>query len=101
MQLLVPSSRNSTWMNLSLLEQTQCTKFLHTTEVSRIAHHLQSGKKDLHALVIPSLHDLFPLSVQHYPYKASYEENCWDPVLILHSSGSTGKMLHRGDHALW
>lgn len=92
MQLLVPSVRNSLWMNLSLLEQTKCTKFLYSIEMSQKAYELQAEKKDLRALAVESLSAMTQKDTKHYPYTKSFGDNCWDPVLILHSSGSTGNI---------
>ncbi len=79
-------------MNLSLLEQTKCTKFLLTTEMSQKVHDLQAEKKDLRTLVVPSLAEMTHQRIKKYPYEASFGNNRWDPVLILHSSGSTGNL---------
>lgn len=92
MQLLVPSVRNSSWMNLSLLEQTKCTTILYSTEMSQKVHELQAEKKDLHTLVVESLDDMTQQDTKHYPYEKSFANDCWDPVLVLQSSGSTGNI---------
>ncbi|MCJ1280743.1 hypothetical protein MMC26_000060 [Xylographa opegraphella] len=83
-KLFVPSVRNPVQMNMSLLEQTKCTKFLYATEMSEKVHDLQAGCS------------------KHYSYEATFPEARWDPVLILHSSGSTGlpKPII-SNHATW
>ena len=77
-------------MNISLLEQTQCSKFLHTVEMTVKVKDIQSTQRDLRAIVAPSLDEILERRGRHYSYQASYDNNRWDPVLILHSSGSTG-----------
>ena len=78
-------------MNTSLLEQTQCSKFLHTTEMTARVKDIQSTREDLRALVVPSLNEVLERRGRPYHYQASYDNNRWDPVLVLHSSGSTGR----------
>ena len=78
-------------MNVSLLEQTECSKFLYATEVSLKVHDLQMQKKDLQIFAIQSLDDMIQEYTRYYPYDVNYTDVRWDPVLILHSSGSTGE----------
>ena len=85
--------RNSVWMNVSLLEQTKCNKFLYANEVSQKIHEIQTQKKDLQTFMIQSLDELLQDYDKHYPYDKKFQDARWDPVLILHSSGSTGKVL--------
>ena len=91
LQLLVPSVRNSAWMNVSLLEQTQCTKFLYGPELADRVFELKGRKKDLQVYAVQSLSDLLQEYDKHYPYDFEFSKVRWDPVLILHSSGSTGR----------
>ncbi len=79
-------------MNLSLLQQTGCVKFLHTFEMSPKVRELQAERESLRAIAVSSLGYMTHQGSKHYPYKASFEKNRWDPVLILHSSGSTGEL---------
>ena len=85
--------RNPASINISLLEQTECTKFMYATEMFPKVHDLQTGKKDLQLLAVASLHDMLQGHSKHYPYEPTFAEARWNPVLILHSSGSTGTMF--------
>ena len=87
-------------MNISLLEQTTCTKFIYTTELSDRVHDLQTHKKDLQTFVVQSLSDMLQKYSNHYPYEVEFSDVRWDPVLILHSSGSTGKDPFGTKHAV-
>ena len=78
-------------MNISLLEQTQCTKFLYGPELSDRVEELKGRKNDLQVFAVQSLSDLLQEYDKHYPYEVEFSRVRWDPVLILHSSGSTGK----------
>ncbi len=77
-------------MNISLLEQTKCTKFVYSSEVSAKVHDLQSQKKDLLIFAVQSLSDFLQEYSEHYSYDVEFSNVRWDPVLILQSSGSTG-----------
>ncbi|KAK7743323.1 putative NRPS-like protein biosynthetic cluster [Diatrype stigma] len=95
-KVLLPSLRNSAWMNASLLEQTKCSNVLYAPEVETIVEPLLKEREDLRAHKILPLEDLIRSGAKHYPYEKEYEEAKWDPILILHSSGSTGnpKPIH-------
>lgn len=80
-------------MNVSLLDQTKCTKFLYAVELSQKIHDLQTQKKDLQTFVVQSLDEIFQEYDKHYTYEMKFQDVRWDPVLILHSSGSTGNVL--------
>ena len=84
--------RYSTWINVSLLEQTKCSKFVYGNEVSQKVHALQTEKKNLQIFANQSLGDMLLEYNKHYPYDVKFSDVRWDPVLILHSSGSTGKV---------
>ena len=79
-------------MNVSLLEQTKCSKFVYSTEVSQKIHVLQTEKKNLQIFGVQSLDDMLMEYNKHYPYEVKFSDVRWDPVLILHSSGSTGEV---------
>ncbi|PVH91878.1 NRPS-like enzyme [Periconia macrospinosa] len=89
-KVLLPSLRNSPWMNASLLEQTKCSHLLYAPEVETLVRPLIDHRRDLQLHPIQSLETLVQPNTPHYPYEKSYEEAKGDPILILHSSGSTG-----------
>ncbi|MCJ1251187.1 hypothetical protein MMC30_008418 [Trapelia coarctata] len=89
-KLLLPSVRNSTWMNVSLLEQTGCIKFLYSMEMTQKALDLQDNKKDLQVFGISSLNDIISGYEKQYAYREEFVKVQWNPILVLHSSGSTG-----------
>lgn len=65
---------------------------LYSNEVSQRVHALQTEKKGLQIFAVQSLGEMVQEHTKHYPYDVEYSEVQWDPVLILHSSGSTGKV---------
>ena len=78
-------------MNKSLLEQTKCTKFMYPSEMSQKVQDLQREKSDLQIFLVESLKEMLFGHAQYYPYECNYKDVRWDPVLVLLSSGSTGK----------
>ena len=78
-------------MNISLLEQTKCTKLMCSPEISSKAGELQKQKEDLQIFTVQSLNDMLQEHSKHYPYEVEFTNARFDPVLVLHSSGSTGK----------
>ena len=65
---------------------------MYSNEVSQKVHDLQAEKKDLQILAVQSLGDMVLDYDKHYPYEVKFSDVRWDPVLVLHSSGSTGKV---------
>lgn len=90
LQVLLPSPRNSAWMNASLLEQTQCRHFLYTKEVEGSVLPLQEHKSDLNPSKVESFDHMVKSETPHFAWEKEYDAVRWDPILILHSSGSTG-----------
>lgn len=70
-----------------------CTKFLYSPELSPKVHDLQTQKKDLRIFAVQSLSGMIQESnnSKHYPYEVDFSDVRLNPVLVLHSSGSTGK----------
>ena len=88
-RLLLPSLRNSVANHLSVLDATKCSTLLHahSTSVQSILDERGSFK----AVEVPELAWLLdPTPVEDYPYKRTFQQAEWEPLLILHSSGSTG-----------
>ena len=77
-------------MNASLLEQTKCSHLLYAPEVEGLVKPLIDHQPNLQLHEIQPLEMLVQPDTPHYPYEKSYEEAKWDPILILHSLGSTG-----------
>lgn len=79
-------------MNVSLFEQTACQKFFHAVEFSPKVQTLKDAVQGLKSFAVAPLDDLLRGECKPYPYDTTYSKACWDPVLILHSSGSTGEI---------
>ena len=80
-------------MNVSLFEQTECKKFFHPAELSPKIEALKATLNELESFVVESLEEMLQGEDKPFPFEATYDDACWDPVLVLHSSGSTGKIV--------
>ncbi|KAL8833479.1 MAG: hypothetical protein Q9170_004253 [Blastenia crenularia] len=97
-KVLFPSPRNTTFINDSLIDQTECSKFLASPEMVPKAQQQQQERKTskripkLRVLEVPALNDMLVERDQgkYYPYGKDFATARWDPIVVLHSSGSTG-----------
>ncbi|KAI1117615.1 acetyl-CoA synthetase-like protein [Nemania sp. NC0429] len=89
-KLLMPSPRNPPSTTVSLLEQTGSTKLLFASELASIVKPIQALAPALEGRTIPSFREMMEGSYRPYPYNKSFEEARDDPIVVLHSSGSTG-----------
>ncbi len=87
---MLPSTRNNTESQVSLLQETKCQRLLYGKEyVKRIQPWIQeSGIRALEMLGLDEVLDDAPAPV--HPYNETFESAEFDPVIILHTSGSTG-----------
>ena len=79
-------------MNVSLFEQTGCKKFLYAVELSLKIQTLKDAVEGLESFSVAPLDDLLRGEGKPYPFNTTYRKARWDPVLICHSSGSTGEV---------
>lgn len=49
-----------------------------------------TASHNLRILEIPSVEELLDISHPHYPYDKSFEETRKEPLVVLHTSGTTG-----------
>lgn len=77
-------------MNISLLEQTKCTKIFYPAEMAPKVRDMQAEMMDLQTFNVPTLDDMYRENAKHYPYEETFEDAQCNPVVILQSSGSTG-----------
>ncbi|KAL8702786.1 MAG: hypothetical protein Q9201_004041 [Fulgogasparrea decipioides] len=88
-KVLLPSPRNLGTTNLSLMEQTGSSKLLYTKELDVVVQELAGLKGDIQCEMIESLERLLESRGPHYPYNSRFDEAVGQPVVVLHSSGST------------
>ncbi|KAI0105973.1 acetyl-CoA synthetase-like protein [Daldinia grandis] len=63
---------------------------LHAAEVRPIVLQLETLQPKIHNWEIPSFEEMLESSPEHFAYEKGFDEARDDPVVILHSSGSTG-----------
>ncbi|KAL8934421.1 MAG: hypothetical protein Q9216_005921 [Gyalolechia sp. 2 TL-2023] len=87
---LLLSPRNTLAADLSLIEQTKCTKLCYSRELTSQVRGIQESLGDGRYAEVPSLQEMLQFRSPPYPYDYSFDEVAERQILILHSSGSTG-----------
>lgn len=82
--------RNTIAVNTNLFEQTQCSKLVHSSELASVAMKLSTSLKGLQTTELPSLEDILASPIREGIYNYAYQDLYREPILIIHSSGSTG-----------
>ncbi|KAL3608896.1 hypothetical protein FPOAC2_03907 [Fusarium poae] len=83
------SPRNTTAVQLSLFENTRC-HVLYCTELMKAMMEPCLDQRRMQVCVIDSLDHLLNASTLSFPYDRSIDQSRWDPLVVLHTSGSTG-----------
>ncbi|KAK4997012.1 hypothetical protein LTR66_003502 [Elasticomyces elasticus] len=89
-KLLCISVRNSDSGYLSLLEATKCTKFICSSELLAKGKRIKDLVPGLQFVQLSSFDEMLRGNTADYPYDKVFTEAENDPVLICHTSGSTG-----------
>ena len=92
-QFMVPSVRNAEAGHLHVLKNAECTKLFHSAEFTKTASQLQSKKPELETFELGTLEELLSAPPKHYPYHKQWATSWKEPIIIAHSSGSTGKSV--------
>jgi hypothetical protein len=72
------------------MEQTSCVKILYAAEVAPVIKQIEANKNLVVAKEIVSFQAMLSSSPNHFHYNRKYGLAKDDPVVVLHSSGSTG-----------
>lgn len=83
------SPRNTTAVQLSLFEATNCD-ILYCPESFHSDMQPCLEQRSMEAVTIDSVEHLLNVTSAPFPYNKSAEQNQWDPLVVLHTSGSTG-----------
>jgi acyl-CoA synthetase (AMP-forming)/AMP-acid ligase II len=83
------SPRNTTAVQLSLFETTNCD-LLYCAESFRSDIQPCLDQRSMEVVTIDSVEHLLGVSSAPFPYNKSVEQSRWDPLVVLHTSGSTG-----------
>lgn len=89
-QALFISPRNSLEGQINLFELTNChIIWFEASYKDMVQSWLQ--ERDMHALMTFPVSAWFPEErIEPFPYNKTFEQAEWDPLLVLHTSGSTG-----------
>lgn len=82
------------------MHQTNSKKLLHAEELAPLIKPLKELGPSLSFDTVPSFQVMFDSQAEHYPYEKSFEEARSDPIVVLHSSGSTGETPARHSHLI-
>lgn len=87
---LLPSARNSIQGNISLLHETKCSKVFYSADMATKVEEWKQGKPDVQLYPMESLKTLVSSTAEHYAYDKTFADAIQDPILLCHTSGSTG-----------
>ncbi|KFX85799.1 hypothetical protein V490_09403 [Pseudogymnoascus sp. VKM F-3557] len=88
-QALLISPRNSIEGQLSLFEGTKCCHIWYA-ESFNLAVKTWLSKREMKSWIVPPAKEWLQASPSPVPYSKSYDEARWDPLVVMHTSGSTG-----------
>lgn len=91
-QALFVSPRNSQQGQLDLFEKTDCRILAFAKTQQRMVQPWLA-QRDMATIEIDPLEAWFPTEpeeIAHYPFDKTFEEAEWEPLCVLHTSGSTG-----------
>ncbi|EFY86027.1 NRPS-like enzyme, putative [Metarhizium acridum CQMa 102] len=87
---LFVSPRNTTEGQLSLLERTNCHHVWYA-ESFHVTVQTWLRERKMKSRAVPPLKEWLQASPSSpFPYTKTFEEARWDPLVVLHTSGSTG-----------
>ncbi|KAM4061584.1 male sterility protein [Hirsutella rhossiliensis] len=86
---LFVSPRNSTEGQLSLFERTRCDHLWYAESFESLVQPWV-GQRPMKATVVPAAEEWLNSNPEPFPYSRTFEDARWDPMAVLHTSGSTG-----------
>ncbi|KAF9887314.1 hypothetical protein FE257_010309 [Aspergillus nanangensis] len=91
MRVLLLSPRNSVPMNEFLLQESQCSLLLYDFTFAKMTHEI-TCKRRIELLLLEDLEDIMKnmRKVNPYPYRQTWKSAYSKPIVILHTTGSTG-----------
>lgn len=72
------------------MEQTHSSKIFYAKEMESMVIGLTASKAGLKSAAIDALNDLLEVEAPLFPFRPKFDEAVRQPVVVLHSSGSTG-----------
>ncbi|PQE04333.1 NRPS-like enzyme protein [Rutstroemia sp. NJR-2017a BBW] len=90
-KVLLLSPRNSVAGQLGLIRATKCKTLITSGHpLPAVAAILSTTGHGLQELEIPTIEKLLTKPSKHYPYEKTFDEVCDEPLVVMHTSGSTG-----------
>jgi acyl-CoA synthetase (AMP-forming)/AMP-acid ligase II len=83
------SPRNSVQGQLSLFEATNCN-FLFYDKSYQSSVQLWLREREMKLIMVSSANSWLQSTVTPFPYSPTFDDARWDPLVVLHTSGSTG-----------
>ena len=74
------------------MDQTSCVKILYAAEVAPVISQIRANKNVIVAEEIGTFQAMLSSSPNHFYYNQEYNLAKNNPVVVLHSSGSTGRL---------
>lgn len=78
-----------------LAKKTKSQHILHSGDLESLAREIQADFTEAPCVLVPDEDEWLSEhndSTQPYTFAKTFEEAEWDPVIIVHTSGTTGKM---------
>ncbi|KAM0164035.1 hypothetical protein ACHAPG_000785 [Botrytis cinerea] len=89
-KLLLTSSRNTPEATKSLFKATDCQVLLTTDPKPPTVAPVVQTHDHLQVLSVPSIEELLNSTYEHFPYDKTFESAKREPLVALHTSGTTG-----------
>lgn len=76
------------------MEQAQSSKLLYSAELGPLINPFRAiAPPSFYLEAVPSFLEMLQSEPRDYPFEKEFNESRDDPILVLHSSGSTGKFF--------
>jgi acyl-CoA synthetase (AMP-forming)/AMP-acid ligase II len=87
---LFVSPRNSLEAQLNLFEETSCDLLYHDKQYASIVQPWVNGRPKMRSVVLTAFATWITGTAVPFPYTKTFAEAEWDPMVVVHTSGSTG-----------
>lgn len=87
---MLPSQRNSSAHFQSLFEGTKTDRLLYSEKYTKLAASLRTDRPSITSFQIPEFEEMVQSIASPYSYTKTWAEAQKDPIMVIHTSGSTG-----------
>ncbi|KAL8968464.1 MAG: hypothetical protein Q9183_002448 [Haloplaca sp. 2 TL-2023] len=89
-KVFLPSPRNPASTNLALIQQTNSRKLVHAPELQAVINKITDLQEGITCAAVGPLKTMLQSHGPSFRFCPPFEEAIHQPILVLHSSGSTG-----------